>query len=101
MLICKVKNTDFKYSEGTFGGSRILDQGLPSASVNNIIPIRFDESDRAEESMDSESVRSTTYLDQEIQAMANEDLSLMAHLMRRAGFGATREELEEATGERL
>ena len=27
--------------------------------------------------------------------MANEDLSLMAHLMRRAGFGATREELEE------
>ncbi len=27
--------------------------------------------------------------------MANDDLSLMAHLMRRAGFGATREELEE------
>ena len=27
--------------------------------------------------------------------MTNEDLSLMAHLMRRAGFGATREELEE------
>ena len=30
--------------------------------------------------------------------MANEDLSLMAHLMRRAGFGATREELEERLG---
>ena len=27
--------------------------------------------------------------------MANDDLALMAHLMRRAGFGATREELEE------
>ena len=26
--------------------------------------------------------------------MANDHLSLMAHLMRRAGFGATREELE-------
>ena len=26
--------------------------------------------------------------------MANEELALMAHLMRRAGFGATREELE-------
>ena len=26
---------------------------------------------------------------------ANEDLALMAHLMRRAGFGATRDELEE------
>ena len=24
-----------------------------------------------------------------------EDIALMAHLMRRAGFGATREELEE------
>ena len=40
--------------------------------------------------------------------MANEDLALMAHLMRRAGFGATREELEarveqgyEATVEEL
>ena len=30
--------------------------------------------------------------------MANkEDLSLMAHLMRRAGFGANREELERLT----
>ena len=27
--------------------------------------------------------------------MANQDIALMAHLMRRAGFGATREELEE------
>ena len=27
--------------------------------------------------------------------MANKDLALMAHLMRRAGFGATRDELEE------
>ena len=27
--------------------------------------------------------------------MASEDIALMAHLMRRAGFGATREELEE------
>ena len=26
--------------------------------------------------------------------MGNEDLALMAHLMRRAGFGAGREELE-------
>ncbi|MQF65379.1 DUF1800 domain-containing protein, partial [SAR202 cluster bacterium AC-409-J13_OGT_754m] len=26
--------------------------------------------------------------------MANKDIALMAHLMRRAGFGATREELE-------
>ena len=26
--------------------------------------------------------------------MANQDIALMAHLMRRAGFGATREELE-------
>ncbi len=26
---------------------------------------------------------------------ANEDLALMAHLMRRAGFGARRDELEE------
>jgi hypothetical protein len=40
--------------------------------------------------------------------MANEDIALMAHLMRRAGFGATREELEarvkkgyEATVEEL
>ncbi len=40
--------------------------------------------------------------------MANEDVSLMAHLMRRAGFGATRDELEvraakgyEATVEEL
>ncbi len=29
--------------------------------------------------------------------MADKDLPLMAHLMRRAGFGATREELEERT----
>ena len=28
--------------------------------------------------------------------MSNADISLMAHLMRRAGFGATRDELEEA-----
>ena len=41
-------------------------------------------------------------------AMANQDIALMAHLMRRAGFGATREELEtraargyEATVEEL
>ena len=27
--------------------------------------------------------------------MANQDIALMAHLMRRAGFGATREELEQ------
>ena len=27
--------------------------------------------------------------------MANQEIALMAHLMRRAGFGATREELEE------
>ena len=27
--------------------------------------------------------------------MAKQDIALMAHLMRRAGFGATREELEE------
>ena len=27
--------------------------------------------------------------------MATQDVALMAHLMRRAGFGATREELEE------
>ena len=27
--------------------------------------------------------------------MASQDIALMAHLMRRAGFGATREELEE------
>ncbi len=40
--------------------------------------------------------------------MASENISLMAHLMRRAGFGATREELEtradkgyEATVEEL
>ena len=40
--------------------------------------------------------------------MANSDIALMAHLMRRAGFGATREELEarvakgyEATVEEL
>ena len=40
--------------------------------------------------------------------MATQDLALMAHLMRRAGFGATREELEarvangyEATVEEL
>ena len=40
--------------------------------------------------------------------MANEDIALMAHLMRRAGFGASREELEaraakgyEATVEEL
>jgi len=26
--------------------------------------------------------------------MASENIALMAHLMRRAGFGATREELE-------
>ena len=26
--------------------------------------------------------------------MAKQDIALMAHLMRRAGFGATREELE-------
>ncbi len=26
--------------------------------------------------------------------MANQDITLMAHLMRRAGFGATRDELE-------
>ena len=32
--------------------------------------------------------------------MAAQDIELMAHLMRRAGFGATRDELEErvATG---
>ena len=40
--------------------------------------------------------------------MANQDIALMAHLMRRAGFGATRDELEarvakgyEATVEEL
>ena len=40
--------------------------------------------------------------------MASEDIALMAHLMRRAGFGASREELEaraargyEATVEEL
>ena len=27
--------------------------------------------------------------------MADKDIALMAHLMRRAGFGATREELED------
>ena len=27
--------------------------------------------------------------------MATQDIALMAHLMRRAGFGATREELEQ------
>ena len=27
--------------------------------------------------------------------MSNQDIVLMAHLMRRAGFGATRDELEE------
>ena len=27
--------------------------------------------------------------------MAEQDIPLMAHLMRRAGFGASREELEE------
>ena len=27
--------------------------------------------------------------------MANQDIALMAHLMRRAGFGATREELAQ------
>ena len=27
--------------------------------------------------------------------MSNQDIALMAHLMRRAGFGATRDELEE------
>ena len=27
--------------------------------------------------------------------MANQEIALMAHLMRRAGFGATREELEQ------
>ena len=29
--------------------------------------------------------------------MANKDIALMAHLMRRAGFGATYEELESRT----
>ena len=27
--------------------------------------------------------------------MSNEDIALMAHLMRRAGFGATRDQLEQ------
>ena len=30
--------------------------------------------------------------------MASEDIALMAHLMRRAGFGASREELEAVPG---
>ena len=30
--------------------------------------------------------------------MVREDISQMAHLMRRAGFGATRDELEEYVG---
>ena len=29
----------------------------------------------------------------------SDDIALMAHLMRRAGFGATREELEKLVGE--
>ena len=32
---------------------------------------------------------------EEHKPMADKDIALMAHLMRRAGFGATREELEE------
>ena len=31
------------------------------------------------------------------EAMANQDISMIAHLMRRAGFGAPREELEVRT----
>ena len=31
--------------------------------------------------------------------MAGKDIALMAHLMRRAGFGASREELEERVAE--
>ena len=31
--------------------------------------------------------------------MATTDLSLIAHLMRRAGFGATRDELEQLAGQ--
>ena len=33
--------------------------------------------------------------------MGDQDIALMAHLMRRAGFGATREEFGSQGGQRL
>ena len=69
-------------------------QGLPTESVNNIILIRNDEIGATGSPIRRGLLPSKHPTELETKTMANDDLALMAHLMRRAGFGATHEELE-------